>query len=131
MLVCHFPMIASFSNLFPVTTLSLVNTFGWNQKSPLHFCSMEWNVWLLGEPDSRQKWLGPRTCPCHLSIQETRSWDVPNQSLTRYVCDEGHFWVCNVVCFGAVLRDKEIMEARREVYKDSLRDHSGYGRVRS
>ena len=42
-----------FSYLFSVTTLSLVNPSGWNQKSLLRLCSMEWHVWLHCQPDSR------------------------------------------------------------------------------
>ena len=41
------------SHLFSVTTLSLVNSFGWNPKCTLRLCSMEWNVWLYCQYDSR------------------------------------------------------------------------------
>ena len=51
--------------IFPMVTSSLTcslsrpsaspASFGWNQKSPLRLCSMEWNIWLYCQSDSRHR----------------------------------------------------------------------------
>ena len=50
---CHsFPSYCFISYLLSVTTISANNLIGEDQIKPLPLCSLEWNVWLLGQSDS-------------------------------------------------------------------------------
>ena len=59
--------------------------------------------------------------PAVVSIQETKSWDVPNLTLPGYVCYGSEFGLAALLVSFAKLWD----------HGDSLRDHSADGRVRS
>ena len=62
----------------------------------------------------KEKLLGPAHARTHtpaiLSIQETKSWDVPNLDLSGYVCYGSKSWFRNIVGSKTVLHNIEIME---------------------
>ena len=60
---CSFPSCRSISYLFSVTTFSVDHIIGEDQIKPLFLCSLEWNCWLLGQSDSKQ-----RRGPCDFNV---------------------------------------------------------------
>ena len=69
--------------------------------------------------------------PAMFSTQETKSWDVPDLTLLGHVCYGSKSGFATLLVSKTVLHNRGIMCARREMYSDSLRDHSGSGCVRS
>ena len=47
-----FPSCRFISCLFSVTTFSVIDIIGEDQINPLLLCSLEWNIWLLGQSNS-------------------------------------------------------------------------------
>ena len=117
---CPFPSCRFIAYLFSVTTFSVIDFVGEDHIKPLHLCSLEWNVWLLGQPDSTHMFPMSSKFGCRLkahgkqmmlkvckstfnteSVEAQHGWLYNTCSSKRYTLfarDEGYL---SYVCEGA------------------------------
>ena len=87
---------------------------------------------LTSRPSRKNSWdlITRKRTPTILSVQETKSWDVPNLELQGFIrVSRSQTWVCNNVVGFWTFHTQEIMEVWREMYSNSFRNNYGDGSI--